>query len=407
MNREQFEYFCKAQTKLHSICIRIYEDCSLTVLQDFYVRGTRQIENDIPLTLTITPSVSESSIRILDEGQFVLGCVQIRETGQAVLLGPIRSEEVNQIDIVNVMRLYHLPKDMQTSISRFLRSTPVMPLENFLLLLSMFHLMTNNAIVPIQEIMLKNSDIHSTGKTKTAFITTADVERTAGAFIHYDEALVYYIKNGCVAEIQSLNYEDFPRTVGQLAPNQLRQFKNMLLSLNTICLRAAISGGLDSEIAYHLGEQYAQKIESASSYSTLEPLSSMIRMDYCTRVHDLQFPRTNNIYITRATYYIQENIYTKITVAQLAEYCGISPEYLSVLAKENLHCTMARYIVRRKIAEAKKLLRFTDKSLAEIANLLCFSSQSHFQRDFKKIRGITPNDYRKQYRLESKAQENA
>ena len=46
------------------------------------------------------------------------------------------------------------------------------------------------------------------------------------------------------------------------------------------------------------------------------------------------------------------------------------------------------------IEEAKRLLIYTDKSLIDISNFLWFSSQSHFQRVFKKTVGITPLSYR-------------
>lgn len=48
-----------------------------------------------------------------------------------------------------------------------------------------------------------------------------------------------------------------------------------------------------------------------------------------------------------------------------------------------------------KVAEARRLLRFTDQELGEIAALLGFSSQSHFQTVFKQITGETPMAYRR------------
>ncbi|WP_442862488.1 helix-turn-helix domain-containing protein [Bacillus sp. USDA818B3_A] len=45
--------------------------------------------------------------------------------------------------------------------------------------------------------------------------------------------------------------------------------------------------------------------------------------------------------------------------------------------------------------EAKDLLAFSDKSISEISNYLCFSSQSHFQKVFKDYYAITPQAYRK------------
>ena len=46
--------------------------------------------------------------------------------------------------------------------------------------------------------------------------------------------------------------------------------------------------------------------------------------------------------------------------------------------------------------EAKRLLRYTDISLSEIAGMLGFSSQAYFHSFFKKAVGMTPSEFRKQ-----------
>ena len=55
---------------------------------------------------------------------------------------------------------------------------------------------------------------------------------------------------------------------------------------------------------------------------------------------------------------------------------------------------ISQYINRQKIIEAKRFLRFTDKSLAEISGYFDFSSQSYFQKLFKEQTGMTPSEYR-------------
>lgn len=60
--------------------------------------------------------------------------------------------------------------------------------------------------------------------------------------------------------------------------------------------------------------------------------------------------------------------------------------------------TLTQYILQEKVFEAQRLLRFTDQSLSELAALLAFSSQSHFQNVFKKQTGETPAQYRSRMR---------
>lgn len=401
MDIESLKYFCAAQAKLNAVCIRIYKDDSQTEMEYFF--GSNYAGNDInsiPLNMSIDSFDKNKTISIYDETQFLLGAVKDNETGKTLLIGPVRLREITQSNITEVMRKYSLPKLFENSISRFLLSTPVIPIDNFLTMLSLFNLYVNGTIISVDEILQSNGEVLSVVESKENFIETVDVEmpHTTG---DYEENVIYFIKNGMVEEIEKLHFENYTGTMGKLGPNQLRSLKNALIILNSMCLRAAISGGLDTETAYTLGERYLQRIENAQSISDLGKLSPMIRKDYCLRVKNLTAPKIDNLYIQKATEYIQNNIYTKITVAQLAQYVGIKPEYLSALSQQTLKCTMSQYIVQRKISEAKKLLRFTDKSLAEIANLLCFSSQSHFQNHFKKVRGITPTEYRKKYNKKS------
>ena len=48
-----------------------------------------------------------------------------------------------------------------------------------------------------------------------------------------------------------------------------------------------------------------------------------------------------------------------------------------------------------RIEEAKKMIKNTNKTFAEIAELVGFNNFRNFNRTFKKIEGITPGQFRK------------
>lgn len=54
-------------------------------------------------------------------------------------------------------------------------------------------------------------------------------------------------------------------------------------------------------------------------------------------------------------------------------------------------------ILKEKMEEAKRLLRYSDKSFTAIASYLGFSSPAHFSQVFKKLTGRTPTEYREKY----------
>lgn len=278
LNEEQLQYFCEAEARLAGVCVRIYEDREGKELCAVY--GNRTLGNDlndIPSSHIVFEG--EGAIGLADVEQFMLGRVLSEQDDKELVIGPIRMGELTESDIDMLMTKFGLPQALRGDISRFLMGTPVMPHENFLVLLSLFNLALNGIVVPMTEILaggaLKDAP-------KEDYIDTVDVvqPRTSG---EYEETIRYLIRNGMVDEIEKLRFENYQGVVGQLGPSQMRSLKNSLIILNSMCLRAAISGGLDTETAYSLGELYVQRIENTQTLTELGKLSQTIKRDYCRR----------------------------------------------------------------------------------------------------------------------------
>ncbi|WP_164109662.1 MULTISPECIES: helix-turn-helix domain-containing protein [Sphingobacterium] len=73
----------------------------------------------------------------------------------------------------------------------------------------------------------------------------------------------------------------------------------------------------------------------------------------------------------------------------------ITPNHLNALCKELLGVSAGEVIRNRIILEAKRLLVIRDFSIAEIAYDLNFNDNSYFTKFFKKIEGVTPEEFRK------------
>ena len=94
--------------------------------------------------------------------------------------------------------------------------------------------------------------------------------------------------------------------------------------------------------------------------------------------------------------YIQTNISEPITIKDIANYYGYTRFHISRVFKEATGTTVLDYISFVKVEEAKKLLKKSDESIAEIAVKCGFSSQGYFCKIFKKYENISPNEYKKQ-----------
>ena len=73
----------------------------------------------------------------------------------------------------------------------------------------------------------------------------------------------------------------------------------------------------------------------------------------------------------------------------------ISSKYLSIIVKEVTGRSVSDWISEFVVMEAKNLLRFSGKSVQQVAYALNFSSQSSFGKYFKRLTGISPTEYQK------------
>lgn len=80
--------------------------------------------------------------------------------------------------------------------------------------------------------------------------------------------------------------------------------------------------------------------------------------------------------------------------SSIAEYLHMSPDYLSYVFHQKFNQTLSAYITSMRIDKAKELLERTNWGMDIIAEKTGFSSSSYFHKQFKKITGITPQQYR-------------
>lgn len=96
--------------------------------------------------------------------------------------------------------------------------------------------------------------------------------------------------------------------------------------------------------------------------------------------------------------YINEHFNEDISLEKLASEFYISKFYLTREYKKIYGKTIFQHIINSRINYGKKLLRFSDKSIEEIAHLCGFNDQSYFARQFKKAENLTCFAYRKMWR---------
>ncbi len=92
--------------------------------------------------------------------------------------------------------------------------------------------------------------------------------------------------------------------------------------------------------------------------------------------------------------YINARFTEKITLEDISSKFYISKFHLSRILKNYLGVNFSEYLTGKRIGYAKELLRFSDKSIEEIAYMTGMGTPSHFIYIFKKIEGTTPLSFR-------------
>ncbi len=82
-----------------------------------------------------------------------------------------------------------------------------------------------------------------------------------------------------------------------------------------------------------------------------------------------------------------------LSVSELSDVCGVSPEYFRALFKKNFGISPVKYINELRISRAKELLLSGMYSVTNAAEMSGFSDMSYFSREFKKKTGVSPSKF--------------
>lgn len=225
-------------------------------------------------------------------------------------------------------------------------------------------------------------------------LDAVDDDLAAYEIITLEEQISHYVSSGELEPLMHIAMPEVSNPPEGVDPTT--HLRYLLAAHNAICLHAAIGGGVSRRIAYKLNSRLSSRILGCVTGDELLELASsrIIPMSYCLLVRQLSFPGIKDKDIVRAIRYIHDHHHEQVSVRELADDVGLSPEYLSAKFKHETGMTTSRYIAKMRLEEAKALLRFSKLSIGEVSAQLAYSSQSHFQTAFKRETGMTPQQYR-------------
>lgn len=145
-------------------------------------------------------------------------------------------------------------------------------------------------------------------------------------------------------------------------------------------LRRVLQGGgdrlyaesLTTALAVHLLQTYATRRPQLKTYG-----------DGLARPH-----------LERVVDYIHSHLDAALSLETLATLVGMSAHYFAQLFKQSTGVAPHQYVIRCRVERAKTLLAQPDLAIADIAYRVGFAHQSHLNRHFKRLVGMTPGQWR-------------
>lgn len=84
----------------------------------------------------------------------------------------------------------------------------------------------------------------------------------------------------------------------------------------------------------------------------------------------------------------------KMNIKAMATTFNLSKNYISSYIKKHTGLTLHHYVIQIKLNQAEHLLLQNNSTIGEIASRLGFNDSSHFNKIFKKYKGVSPTSYR-------------
>lgn len=177
---------------------------------------------------------------------------------------------------------------------------------------------------------------------------------------------------------------------------ELRYYKNYLISFNALARKAAEAGGVHPVYFDDISHSLLQEIEDCTSVEQCQMTEMKIAQTYCymTR-HNIQ--QSHSPLIKKMLTYIDTDLRVDLTLKTFAEYLNVNASYLSTLFSKEMGMSLTEYVTSCRIQHAQKLLLGTTLPIKTIAEQCGYLDIHYFSRLFKKFTQTTPKEYRNSY----------
>lgn len=122
------------------------------------------------------------------------------------------------------------------------------------------------------------------------------------------------------------------------------------------------------------------------------------RLDKLSPIQEEQTANAGSFLVNQAKRYMEEHSAEKLTLQAVADCCYVSQWHLSKLLNRDTGKSFYDLLNAIRIQKAKELLSDPSLKIGQISEMVGYSDTAHFARTFKKLEGMSANEYRNSLR---------
>lgn len=228
-------------------------------------------------------------------------------------------------------------------------------------------------------------------------------------FDHYDLVLIagniphswnYYKNDRSLPEKHGIMVHFRQSSLGDafLSQHELRSVKDLLFQAERgIGFSVEDAGKAEKHLTQMIGSRGIDKMIDFFNVLRIMCLSEK-KVLLCSENYKQAYDERGNKKMSDVYNYIRENYFRPITLEKISKIAGMHPFTFSRFFKKNCGAGFVEYLNRVRTNKACYLLRETDYLVQDIAVECGFASISNFNKQFSKAEGISPRDYRNQFK---------
>ncbi|MDD6159755.1 MAG: helix-turn-helix domain-containing protein [Oscillospiraceae bacterium] len=400
MNGIDLRYLCKVIGNLSGVPIRIFQEEKMV----FYHSVVALPKDPMELYREEIRRITANIGYFVTKQFHYYGVVNSGDV--KIVIGPSKQVSESAQELRELGFQADVPAEDMDEFVEGMKSIVCMPLESIMQTLCTINYILNDEKLELEDITIYEAEQNDLKELLERQRSTRVLSQAASAdepqlqehnTYTQEQQILRMVRKGDTASLRQWIASAPAIRGGTLASDQLRQMKNTFVVTATLVSRAAIQGGLSTEDAFSLSDAYIQKCELLNALDRITNLQYHMVLEFTQRVERIRFGGKPTQLTLAVTNYVQHHLSEPIRAEDIARELYMSRPYLSAKFKEETGETLTDFILKEKTEEAKRLLRYSDKSFTAIGFYLGFSSVGHFSQVFKRYAGRTPTEYREKY----------